>query len=721
VSRRYAFAAIFFTLATLAFFHAIVLHPGSRLAVDPGAVSRVGFGDGASALRNYWATFAAHKNPFDFTYDRLNGAPQGLVQTPATNLASGGIQSLWMWALHGPLGLIGAWTAFLVFGVLATSLSMFALLDWLGCSLTASIFGGYVFGFNPYIVERVYAGHLGLVQNWVLIVVLAALIRLGSRRSIAAAVLTGAAMAIAFYDSAYQGLLAGLMTIVFCGLEVARRDGRLRSALLCGASFVAAGIGLIPVLVLYAREKAAVDASTGHAAGDLSRFGASLGAYLVPSPRNPLFHWLRGIHPGDLTEETLFVGYTTLVLAAAGFVLLSRRAGWFVESERRLRVTAFAAAVAPAAFLMSLPMRYSVGIVSLPGPSMLTFHITSFWRVYSRFGIVVGLAFAIAAAAALTILGRRSGRGWRLLPFVALGLVVVELLPGNIHTIDAQAEPPWIAWLASAPRGIVATYPVPVGGRPGAAALSETDFWYQRFDGDPRFGPYGLEREARDVGIRLAAANLAEPVAASVLATEGVRYVVVHTDVYRHDGHRVPRIDPARFTRLAQFGPVSIYSVHAPKVNIDAALHAKALEIAAREGLQPLPADYVAGFQAEEPLGLSMGRWLIQDGWLDVDSGRAGEEIMIEGSAFANGKARRLEVEDTTGRILARTTIPTGSVALHLGPFALRAGTTRFVLVARPGAAPISSSDPRPASVFLADLSVMPLPAYVTSSRLPPK
>jgi hypothetical protein len=183
----------------------------------------------------------------------------------------------------------------------------------------------------------------------------------------------------------------------------------------------------------------------------------------------------------------------------------------------------------------------------------------------------------------------------------------------------------------------------------------------------------------------------------------------------------VPRIDPGRFTKLVQFGPVSVYAVHAPKVEIDAVLRAKALEIATREGLLPLQADYVAGFQDKEPLGLSSGRWLIQDGWLDIDSVRPGQEVMFEGSAFANQRPRLLEIENTAGRVLARATIPAESVRLRLGPFALASGTTRFVLVAHPGAGPISSSDPRPASVFLTDWAVVPLPGYVTSASQPSK
>ena len=64
--------------------------------------------------------------------------------------------------------------------------------------------------FAPYALERAYAGHLGLVQNWVLVLAVAAMIRLRKIRSLGSGAVAGAAVAIAFYSSPTERTLRTL-------------------------------------------------------------------------------------------------------------------------------------------------------------------------------------------------------------------------------------------------------------------------------------------------------------------------------------------------------------------------------------------------------------------------------------------------------------------------------------------------------------------------------
>src|SRR5262245_62153186 len=169
---RYAAAALLFALAIALWLHEVVLHPGSRIAGP--------YGDGTLSIRDYWSFSAQHSSPFSLTHDALSGAPEGTPHAPAAWLASSGLQTLFVWSARD-VGLVGAWNAFLLLGLLATAMATFALVDRLDCTFAASLFAGLVFGLGPYAVERVYAGHSSLVQNWVLVLVLAALLRLDSR------------------------------------------------------------------------------------------------------------------------------------------------------------------------------------------------------------------------------------------------------------------------------------------------------------------------------------------------------------------------------------------------------------------------------------------------------------------------------------------------------------------------------------------------------------
>jgi hypothetical protein len=708
---RFLVAAVAFAAALMVPFHGIIADPGSRVT---------GFGDATGTLRNYWADSMQHRDPFNLTRDALLAAPEGTPGTPATVLANGGIQAVFVWELRGLFGLIGAWNAFMLLGLFATAMAMFAFLDRLGCTLAASLLGGYVFAFSPYALERGYAGHLSLLHNWVFVLLAAALVRLRARRTPLAGALAGSVIALAFYLSAYQGLLAGFMALVFFGVELARlgvAGQRIRTLWLALSTYLVCLIAMTPIFVLYAGEHSAVIAATSHGSGDLYVFAAKLSAYFVPSPRNPLFHWLRGVHSASLTEETLFVGYLMLSLALAAVVLVRRGDPWFAGSPSRRATAIFLAVLAPAAFVFSLPPSYHLGSLSVPMPSATIGHLSGLWRVYSRFGLLFDFAVVVLGSLGLSALARRPGRRWRYLTPVALVVAFLEILPGNVPTLAAtqSAQPGWVRWLAAEPGGIVASYPWVFGTQ------QLKDEWYSIFDRDPQFDlylqPSASEIVGRQMGIRLLAKDVHTPLAAEVLSTEGVRYVVVHDDAYVAAGQSPPALDPADYTLLKRFPDVRIFSVHAPKVSIDDELAANATTLAALQGIIAPPLGYGSGFNSPEPFKGGSGRWMVQNGELTLANAARAEEITITGLAFSNQAPRVLELRAADGRILARQRIPGYAVALHLPPVAIPAGTTTLTLVALPGPAALGASDPREASVFLASLSAIALPGYIASSR----
>jgi hypothetical protein len=700
---RYGAAAALYFAVFAAVFHAVVVHPGSRIAY--------GFADGTSTLRDYWAASEQHENAFTLTLDRLNGAPEGTPRAPAIALLSG-VQTAFVLAFDGPLGRVGAWNLFMLLGILGTGGAMFAFLDRLGCTFGAALFGGLVFGFSPYAIERAFAGHLGLLQNWVLVLLSVVLLRLRARPSAVSALLCGLTIGFSFYLSAYQGLFAGFMALVFFALEVTRPGGesRARAAALGGLSYAVALVSLAPILVLYAHERSSVSALAGHTPSEVAELGASVWSYLLPSPRNPLFHWLRSVHSGDLTEQTIFYGFTTIALAAAALVLVLRRDRWLGETDDRRRATVFSLVLVPAAFVVSLPPHFS----SMPMPSWVLSEVTTYWRAYSRFSVLAGFGLAVAAALALTSLGRRPGRGWRLLAPLALVLVALEFLPGNVHALNTSARPPWIAWLAAHPQGIVATYPTWLGQVP-ALELVNADLWYQTMDRDPAFEIAEGTLLTRDEAIRFLARDLGDPLAAEVLSTEGVRYVVVHDDVYRADGQQLPALDPAHFHLLVRFGQVRIYAVHAAHVDIARALAANRQIITVLEGLGQPTLAYGDGFNTPEPYNGTSGRWMIQNGELEIGNAGPAMDVAVTGVAFSNGGPRMLDLIGRGGRVLARAVVPTYTESLALGPARVPHGNTTLTLVADPGPAGLGPGDPRLASVFLSGLAVAPLPAYSTT------
>ena len=219
---RHGVAAIVLAAVVIVPFHAIFAHPGSRM---------VGVGDGTGTLRKLWAASTLQRTPLSFDHDALLGAPEGSTVVPAANLANGGVETAFIWELKGPLGLVGAYNAFMFLGLFATGLALYAFLTYLGCTFGASLLGGAVFALSPYAVERAYAGHAGFMHNWIFVLLAWLMLRLAERRSWRVAAGAGLALALAFYLSAYQALLGSAVVFAFLVVDLVRtreRGERLR-------------------------------------------------------------------------------------------------------------------------------------------------------------------------------------------------------------------------------------------------------------------------------------------------------------------------------------------------------------------------------------------------------------------------------------------------------------------------------------------------------------
>ena len=610
---RYALAGLLFALAFVAMFPEVARHPESRVACC--------FSDGTGTLRDYAIAGIEHKTPFTITKDDYNGAPEGTPRTPATTLANGGIQSAFVWGLRGVLGLVGAWTLFFFLGMVGTGIALFVLLDRLGCGFVPSLFGGYVFAFGTYAMEHAYAGHLGLVQNWVLVLVVGAMIRLRRTRSLGSGTAAGATVAVAFYSSAYQGLFAIVIVLAFVLPELWRlpsRPDRIRSVALLSSVYYSSLLFLAPILILYVKERAAVQAGTGHGYADVFFFSARLSSYFVPSPRNPLFHWIHGIHSSDLTEQTLFAGFTTWALAITALVLVRRRNLWLKSTDTRWWTAIALVVLLAISFALSLPPAYRPGGVPIFMPSVFLTAATTYWRDYARFGIVVTLALASLAAFALTALSRRPGRRWRLLPLAASFLVVLELLPGRVGAIDTNQRPQWVNWLAAHPRGIIADYPLTNNAKD--SVTERANYWYAQFDRDPSFeilgGAYYLLRQ-RQTSIRLIAGQIRSNLAVDILAAEGVRYAVIHDDAYRALKQEPPVPNP-RLHLLAHLGSIRIFSVPGPRTTIGTILRTHQLLIAKLQELKPPKIELMRGFGRLQRIHGSTARRIVGAGLLAV-------------------------------------------------------------------------------------------------------
>ncbi len=227
--------------------------------------------------------------------------------------------------------------------------------------------------------------------------------------------------------------------------------------------------------------------------------------------------------------------------------------------------------------------------------------------------------------------------------------------------------------------------------KPGPSLnLSGEQLWYQSLDHDPSFelaGQAYAQTVSRQQAIRFIALDLRRPITARVLATEGVRYVVVNDAAYREDKRKPPAVDPRHFELLARRGSFRIYSVHAPRVNLAAALRARQSEIATLEGLTPQ-------------------RVVRTGNTLRIKNTTAATQMRLYLHAANGGRPRLLRLWNSKGHVIGSYAVPAGESDVRLGPFAIPVAGTITLSLSGTGS-----------GLVLSHLALRSLPAYIPQPR----
>ena len=692
-------AAIAAAVVATAFMPSLVAHPNSRVLEGPSDVS--------SAAREYWSEETRGLTPFTSKRDPLLGAPEGTPTSTGVAVANA-VQPLFVWSVKSVAGILGALNLFMLLGLVLTAAVMFALLDRLGLHPLAAALGAYAFTFNTYVIRKFAYGHAPLVHAWIFPALALALLGVRRRRTLGSAVVLGVLLASAFYVHSYYGAIATLLVCVLAGVELltapAKRTLRLLTAAVCTAVVL-----VLPGAIALALDRSSVSATFGHRGEATREFGARPLAYLLPAETNPVLGALvpDGVYSKlgpDGGEPELYFGWVAILLAGFGVVVL-RRGRPDLTGERRFAATA-AAVLVPVGFLASLPSNVSLFGVEVPTLTAIPSAFSSYLRVYGRFGILVGLGLALLAAIALDVLVRR--RRGLLVGAGALALLAAELaydLP--IQTWNVSRTPAHVEFLARQPPGIVAVYPTQGDSAAENRSVREELFWQTRH-AQPLFFTESSQKN-RGWAIRELVDNLDEPGVPELLASQGVRYVVVADDVYQEIGERPPYV-PETLRLLRRFDGARAYELIAKPSDPDAALHTKAARVASAMGI-PVPTVSIpgAGFHDEERFGLAgQRRWLIQGGVIQVDVPNSEVEFELTATAFSAFRNRRLTLSDDDG-VLGEVDVGTAALRFTIGPFRLPPGRSRLHLAASPGPEPLGGSDTRKASVFLSPVEIRPL------------
>ena len=533
------------------------------LQLDQSIYGYPGDATGTVAVYSWWEYALKHgQSIFDNTYW---GAPYG-AGWQAVPFAVIPV------VVFAPLSaLIGGTAAYNV-----EVLSSFPLTAWitfllacrLGSKPLGAAFAALAFTFVPYRLEKAQ-GHAGQTHMEFLAGTLLFLLRWrqgGSRWNLVAA---GAMAGLTLWDDYYLAYLGAFLVATFFVVSaIHKRIGATLTEWLKKHAAAAVGVAVVTTLFVPATVLTAERPSNGSIGGAINAQAAGFNQgleqirvysarpleYFLPFHANPLLpsavlrYEVDHLHGSNFTEQTLFLGYTAIVLALVAVAI-----GWR-RFETRLLV-----ALGLVGFLVALPPGLHFGGVVIPTPSLELNKIFPIFRVYSRFGILVLFGAALLAGLGFTWLqSRLTGRKAVLLavPFVLAAIEFNNLPP--THVTQLYPAPAEYQWLAQQPSGILIEYPLKAG-TPQAEEIQTRQYTlYQHVHAHPIFN--GGTSASRADSLTPFLEPYYAPGVAHMLGGIGVRYVFVHKAEYQRDGFDLPE-EVRGLTYVQTLNGVDIYTV----------------------------------------------------------------------------------------------------------------------------------------------------------------
>ncbi|HYF24783.1 MAG TPA: hypothetical protein VD931_03505, partial [Baekduia sp.] len=595
-------------------------------------------------------------------FDAPFGAPEPWVLNWATLPGTA-----MLYGLSYAFGAVAGHGIFLLLGFVLSGTAMFLLCRRLFGSVPVALLAGFVFAFHPMAIAKTEA-HLHFVHGWVLVLPVWRLLEVAQAPTVRNGVLAGLAGAFAMWFTPYFILIGGVAFAVaaVAALAASAARGELRRG---AAALAASGV---PIVVLFGGLAVLALAAAGSGSGDvrtqpidaLYTYSARVHELVLPDRNNLIFggategYLTEHLHGSNFSENSVYLGLSVLGLALLGAALAARllwRERRAVAGDAPVVAAVTGALIAVTATAFAAPPKVGVLGVQVPTPSYAVFQVTSTWRVYSRFALLIELGLCLLLAFGLVRAGFGRPRAWRAAALGALAVVVVLDLWARPDVRTTKTTPiDAYLWLRDHPGGGVAEFPIQPASSPGYAPL----FW-QDFHGHPLLQGYveGSESESRKLELR----DLADEDTAPGLAALGVRYAVIPPAVLGDDPVALEGLGFA--LRLSR-PDASVYEVTAPPART---------EVDALKGFAPMEGG--PGFQY---------RWLGEaEGVLGVFARSCRDcrgEVVFTSSS--NDVARRLTIRDARdGRVLLRRRIPgTPSNTRVRVPVRLRDGRARLVL-----------------------------------------
>lgn len=468
-----AITLLLFVLACI-YTNFVIFHISSQLFVDSPGDATAGF---------LWLNFADPGiSPFLSKTTMVNFPVGEQLESPTFITYS----ALWLPVrffafIFGP---IAGLNVMMFIGIVGGGLGAYWLVKRLTSAKLVSLFAGIAIAFVPYNLYN-SSSHLAYIFSIVFIFMLAAFVALWLRPNWKRAVLFAATVALAFYTDGYYLLLASVMTVglAIAGVVYAIIKGfrwreykiRIQMALVALVSLV---IFCIPIgfvqLTQGSNVQSTLNANRTDISNEIHAYQSKLMDFILPSPTNSLFEWTgqsknlttyKNLRSNP-TESMTYVGFTIIVLAVIGLVILGV---WLVlrkyssltkipqsNFDKYLLVGCVVLITTPLflSFMLSPSIAVHGHTIYLPGQFLIN-HNISLWRVLARFFIPLHAVLVIFAAFTLWVI-TRCAKTFHTRQYLRVGIVgvlilgmMVEYLTGIYRpSFDFSKAPESYQWLA---------------------------------------------------------------------------------------------------------------------------------------------------------------------------------------------------------------------------------------------------------------------------------
>lgn len=426
-------------------------------------------------------------------------------------------------------------------------ITMFYLVRYLTKNNIAAALAGLVFAFAPYHFAHA-VGHLGITMayQWLPMFVLM-LVKLCEKQSLKRLAAVGIVFALVCLTDYYNGYMVGILAVSFVLFLVffkifVKKDLRVNEA----AKVILAALGslflsvliMLPFVLPIFQQAIKNPSIYARSTGDLIMFSARPWDYLIPSPDNPIVGGIVSpfvyshMHGSNPAEQTLFLGYTTMILAFLAVILTAARRRNRINNDilQRNQLYIFGFAVSAfVALVISAPPYIPVGKYQIPLFSSFAFELAPMFRVYARFGAIVLLCSIVVASFAVAFFTERlQKRGRILLSILLVCAVIAEFAnvpPFRVTIVDNPA--PVYSWLQQQPGDfIVAEYPIVV---PDSPILQEYVF-AQRWHVKRLLNGAQSKTEAESFTSLIE--DISKQTTPPKLKRMGIKYLIVHWDKY---------------------------------------------------------------------------------------------------------------------------------------------------------------------------------------------